>query len=247
MLLKTLWDIHSHKDCLWICWIHSYYLRGKGRDDHPLFKNILKLRDILISRIGSINNTFCVSKAYDRLRVSNDSKPWMRMIWRNYIPPKYSFILWLAMRGRLNTNDLWLSDTVDNTCVFCRRYLEFISHLFFKFTYVNAVWRRVRVWLNISRSMSTLPSAIMWIKKEHRGAFIHSKAVMLTFAATVYCVWIARNQRFFAGKVTSVNTIVSTIQFHVYQILHGLYPADLISFWADVYSSLQFYMLSPEY
>lgn len=28
-LFKTLWDIHSNKSCLWIKWIHVYYLRGR--------------------------------------------------------------------------------------------------------------------------------------------------------------------------------------------------------------------------
>lgn len=128
MLFRILWDIHSSKCTLWIQWIHAFYLRRKdvstcshGRDDHPLFKNIQKLRDSLITHVGSIHNSmqllgswlkngkFYTSLAYDWLRHKRDKKPWMSLIWRTYIPPKHSFIMWLAMRGRLNTKDHWMS------------------------------------------------------------------------------------------------------------------------------------------
>lgn len=179
LLLKTLWEIHTNKNNLWIRWMHAFYLRGKDiwdwtlrRDDHPLFKFIVKLRNILIDKIGSIhqakqlicswlrNGKFCASLAYDWLRVKHERSPWMNLIWRSYILPKKSFILWLALRGKLNTKDHWFEIPSDMHCVFCKSHPETISHLYLRCTSVKAIWYSIRRWLNMSGSMTTLLSVV---------------------------------------------------------------------------------------
>lgn len=75
--------------------------------------------------------------------------------------------------------------------------------------------------------MPTLHSSIKWIKKEHGGAFIRSKATVLAFATTIYAILVARNQCLFATKAADVDSIVVSIQFNVYKVLHSLYPLDM--------------------
>lgn len=36
------------------------------------------------------------------------------------MPPKFSFIFRLAMRGRLNTMDSWINEPLDNKCLLCK-------------------------------------------------------------------------------------------------------------------------------
>lgn len=169
-----------------------------------------------------------VSLAYDWLRIKGDKKPWMSLIWRMYIPPKFSSILWLALRGRLNTKDRWINLPADNTCVFCNNVPESISHMFFKCTFVNVVWIKVRSWLKIGKSMTSLLSTVKWIKKAYAGAFIHSKAVVLAFVATVYSIWSFRNQILFASRNASVDDIVKVIKTLVLSVVYSIYPADVV-------------------
>lgn len=246
-LFKTLWDIHSQMDSLWIKWIHVFYLRGRSiwtwnpnNADHPMFKNIQKIIDELIHQYGSIiqaqqllnswhkNDKFSISHAYNWLRTKGDKKPWMSLIWRRYIPPKFSFILWLAMRGRLNTKDRWINVPQDTKCVFCKLMPESIPHMFFKCTFVSVVWRRIREWLNINKSMSTLLSMVKWIKKNYGGAFIDSKVVVLAFAATIYSIWSFRNQILFAKRNTSVEEILHIIKTLVLTVVYSIYLADVV-------------------
>lgn len=150
-----------------------------------------------------------------------------------HLPPppfKHSFILWLALRGRLNTKDLWLSDHHDSCSVFCKRHPKTISHLFFRCTFVSSIWRRIHRWLKVNRSMLTLNSTMKWIKKDHVGAFMHNKVVVLAFAAVVYCIWSARKKMLFAGRTLAANDILVTIQTHVLTILVALYPLEAITF-----------------
>lgn len=154
----------------------------------------------------------------------------MRMIWKRYIPPKHSSILWLALHGKLNTKNLWFFDDVNPSCTFCKRHTESISHLFFRCTFVSSIWRQIRTWLNINRDMGTLLSAIKWIKKYHGGALIKSKAILLAFAAMVYTIWTTRNTFIFAGKPLDADYITLSIKFHVYTVLYELYPIEMINF-----------------
>lgn len=230
MLFKILWDIHSKKSNLWIKWIHAYYHRGRdvwlwfhSKDDHPLFKKLQLLRDKLITDTGSLhhakqklnswnkNGKFCTSLVYDWMRIKIDKKPWMSLIWRSYIAPKFSFILWLAMRGKLNTKDHWLVEAQDNKCDFCKTVPETISHLYFNCSFVKAIWYL---------------SFVKRIKKDLGGAYIHSKAVTLAFAATVYTVWISRNRILFSGGSITTLEIVKMIKTLVMSIIHVISPSD---------------------
>lgn len=157
-------------------------------------------------------------------------KPWMALIWKNFIPPKHAFVVWMAMRNRLNTMDRWIYLEGYGHCVFCNNHCETSSHLFFKCSFVQAIWRRVRVWLSISRAMTTLLSSIKWIKREYGGARIRSKAILLDFEATIYFDWSARNQRMFVDHADSVDSIFQQIKIHVYSILYLMYPVKVITF-----------------
>ncbi|KAG9156207.1 hypothetical protein Leryth_021617 [Lithospermum erythrorhizon] len=46
---------------------------------------------------------------------------------------------------------------------------ESCAHLFFACPFSLAIWNHIRTWLGIQRQMSTLESAIKWIKKNRRA------------------------------------------------------------------------------
>lgn len=249
ILMKVLWNININKDSLWIKWVHDYYLRGWDLwewicriDDHPLFKKLGKIKNILLMRAGNassamqllntwfVGGVFSVHKAYDWLRSKKDNKPWMPLIWRIYIPPKYSFILWFGMRGRLYTMEKWESNIEDRRCVLCKNHLETLSHMFFQCTFVKAIWYKIRKWLGIKREMSTLSSAIKWIKKDYNGALIKSKAVVLALASTVYHIWMARNSVIFSHMHAEVDGLFISIQTALYRVFFSLYPIESIAF-----------------
>lgn len=121
----------------------------------------------------------------------------------------------------------WLEELEDQRCVFCKSQNESISHLLFRCTFVNSVWRRVRSWLKINKNMSTLQSCVKWIK-EHRGALVRSKEIILAFAATIYTVWNTRNKLMFVGVPAVSDDILLTVKAHVYTVLYNLYPFEVV-------------------
>ncbi|GAA0165508.1 reverse transcriptase [Lithospermum erythrorhizon] len=121
LLFRTLWNIHSNAETLWFRWVHSFYLKGTSifdfipkHGDSYLIKEIVKIRNDLVVAFGGrdraivglsrfvVGNKFLSGKVYDVLRVARVKKPWMSCVWKHFIPPKHSFTVWLACRGRNN-------------------------------------------------------------------------------------------------------------------------------------------------
>jgi hypothetical protein len=125
-LAKQLWNIHLKSDSIWIRWVHHFYLL-----DTTIWKSFFSLRDRLIDVCGgqqavlsmmqswvTITKPF-LANAYEFLRIKGTLVSWVNVVWESWCLPRYSFILWLALLGRLRTRDkLHFVDT-DVSCVFC--------------------------------------------------------------------------------------------------------------------------------
>ena len=148
-------------------------------------------------------------------------KVYWTKVWHRSIMPKHSFILWLSLKERLLTREKLMDQIEDTSCILCGDPVESVSHLFFHCMTVQQIWAEIRDWLGFSRALTTLKAAAKWIVKEARGTAVQAVAKQLGFAATVYCIWKARNARMYEGKVLHTSGIVRDIKMQVYRALHG--------------------------
>ncbi|KAL2250269.1 UNVERIFIED_CONTAM: hypothetical protein Sindi_2500600, partial [Sesamum indicum] len=127
------------------------------------------------------------SKAYEYFRPKLARQPWKAAIWKAFIPPK--------LRG---------TDLDSSKRRICARYASTPrnrpSTFFFECPFSNFVWSRIRHWLGINRTMSTLQSATKWLKKEKQVRSVQNKARHLALACTVYTLWRQRNEVIFEGS-----------------------------------------------
>ncbi|CAH9145483.1 unnamed protein product [Cuscuta epithymum] len=247
LLSKTFWDIHTKKDTLWVKWVHGVYLKGRcvwefvpHERDSQLFKKIAQIRDEILSKFQDIpsailglsafqmNGKLVSSKVYDLLRPRAATRVWMPFIWKDYIPPKFSFVTWLAFRNRLATCDNLHRLDVDNTCVLCKGGPETVPHLYFECFFSGKVWAMMKAWIGIPRMMGTLASAVKWIKKERSGASVRAKAARIAFSCTIYSLWRVRNAARFDDFLPKEEEVFARIQYVVYKILYCIYPYDLV-------------------
>ena len=248
LLSKTLWDIHSKKDSIWVQWVHHIYMNSRNfweyknkNGDSPLIKQIIGLRDEIIAaedneeraiqRINqwTSNGELISKKAYEYFRPRMAKLAWPKMVWQSFITPKHAFILWLGLKGKLLTKDKLQGVIEDTFCPLCRSELETIDHLFFHCSIGSQVWAKTRDWLGITRAMQTIKAAVKWMIKEARGTGIRAKIKRISLASTVYHIWEARNQRIFEGKIKHPDAIVRRIQIHVYRCIYSLFP-DIAGF-----------------
>ncbi|KAL2224851.1 UNVERIFIED_CONTAM: hypothetical protein Sindi_2938900 [Sesamum indicum] len=111
--------------------------------------------------------------------------------------PRHSFILWLAILGKLPSTDKpWLSHL--GVCILCEEgATESHSHLFFRCRYscqcLLEIRRRIRFhWPNRDWAMD-----IEWATRKWRGKHIVNIAYRTLLAACVYHIWRERNLRRF--------------------------------------------------
>lgn len=236
-LAKLIWNIHLKSDSIWIKWVHHYYLQSSSIWDitahpssSPLWKSTILFRNNLYDLCGGHPQSLSLmalwntskgafsSNAYDYLRFRSSQVHWRRVIWEPWSLPRFSFILWLAILGRLRTRDRLHFLQTDSTCIFCHVDDESHSHLFFGCQWTSLLWNRVKHWLHITRNMSTLDRAVRGLCKSGSGADGRMKRVSL--AITVYIIWEERNKRIFDGSCSTIAALFRNFQTRFYTILH---------------------------
>ncbi|GFS37427.1 phytochrome and flowering time regulatory protein [Actinidia rufa] len=225
LLSKTLWDIQSKKDSLWVQWVHQVYLKGgcfweykNKHSDSPLLKQIMILRDEIIGaetverasltlHQWAPNGKFQSRLAYEFFRPRNAKLTWPKLVWHAAIIPRHSFILWLGLKDRLLTKNKLRDYIEDQSCPLCSAQNETLNHLFFQCTFGKQIWANIKSWLGISRAMQSLKATVKWLIKEARGTGFPAKIKRIGIACMVYSIWEARNKRIFEGKVEQPDAI----------------------------------------
>ncbi|KAK4428442.1 hypothetical protein Salat_1143800 [Sesamum alatum] len=112
----------------------------------------------------------------------------------------------------------------EHSCSLCINTMESAEHLYFACPFSDYVWSHIRQWLSITRRMSTLYSAVKWLKKEKMGSSMQNKARTLALACTVYSLWRHRNEIIFEGKAPNPDGLIACIKITVCRIIFALYP-----------------------
>ncbi|VFQ80307.1 unnamed protein product [Cuscuta campestris] len=250
LLCKALWNIAAKKDSLWVIWVHTVYLRNEcmwvwqPRKRHSVFfKRLAYVRELLVQKLGDHNSSlevamqqFCIgdnlcpSKVYDFLRDKSNPKPWMAFIWHSPIPPKCSFTMWLALRGRLPTKTNLEFLGLPMECELCGDGVEDISHLFFGCCVSKQIWGAIRHWLRIDAQLTTLDRAIRWLRTARRGDPILKKARRIGLACTVFLIWKQRNAFHFERKPLNIDGVICNIKTMVYCVLGRVWPNVYLTF-----------------
>ncbi|GJV47236.1 RNA-directed DNA polymerase, eukaryota, reverse transcriptase zinc-binding domain protein, partial [Tanacetum coccineum] len=94
LMVKHLWNIVSKKDSLWVKWLNVYRIKDHDRDDMALWfdKQNVEVR-------------FSVKEAWRVLRPDVPKVLSHKHVWFSQCIPKHAFILWMAIKGRLKTQD----------------------------------------------------------------------------------------------------------------------------------------------
>ncbi|VFQ97173.1 unnamed protein product [Cuscuta campestris] len=232
-------------DTLWIQWVHSVYLQGSNfwtwipsKKDSHFFKKIADVRDSLLQKCGDrfmIEDNLCdigdmkATKVYELLRSKASMRPWMKVIWQPYIPPRYSFTVWLTLRGRLPTKmNLHFIPMDNRRCEFCHTEEETTQHLFFLCEITSLIWGTIKNWLKITPALSTLERSITWARRQRHNHCAKRKLWRLAILSTVYNIWRSRNGVYFDKQPIHADTIINKIKVGIYKVMYRLFPQDML-------------------
>ncbi|KAL5189808.1 Jasmonic acid-amido synthetase JAR1 [Glycine soja] len=106
---------------------------------------------------SSTNEQLLVGKVYEYIRgVKKPTVSWCSVIWNPTIPPKMSFILWLAKRNRLLALDKVAFLNKDSLYPLCSNEAESNAHLFFACRKSLQVWAHIRHFAHFRRRFTPL-------------------------------------------------------------------------------------------
>ncbi|GJU03985.1 zinc finger, CCHC-type containing protein [Tanacetum coccineum] len=97
---------------------------------------------------------------------------WKKLVWFSQCIPSHSFVLWMAIHERLQTQDRvfqWNNDA-SMRCFLCKQTMDSHDHLFVQCTYAEEVWKNVRVIGYLSQLKHNWDDTISAMSANHYNA-----------------------------------------------------------------------------
>ena len=162
---------------------------------------------------ASANGKFSTASAMDHLRIHNPIVCWAKLVWFKNNIPRASFILWLAVHGKLATLDRVsvYSPQINLLCPLCGLIPESISHIFFACSFSLHIWKNVLLSCGVHWMNPPWPLFIDWASSRWGGKSFSSIIKKLGLSVTVYLIWIERNNRIFRGVKCAPSVVLKNI------------------------------------
>ncbi|XP_018474115.1 uncharacterized protein LOC130507406 [Raphanus sativus] len=162
---------------------------------------------------GKYKTKFSTKETWLSIREDHPLCYWYKAVWFKHATPRYSFITWVAMRGRLATGDRMLvwSGNIDATCVLCKNPLETIQHLFFECPYSAQVWEALMKGVMVDQYMGDWETLIRLIVDDTGWSKVKVFVMRYMFQATIYMIWRERNRRRHGEKAVPTMSMVSQL------------------------------------
>nr|GEV11220.1 hypothetical protein [Tanacetum cinerariifolium] len=174
LLCKLIWKIVGKKEDLWT---HIIHIVGNGRNV-SMWNNswnemgrFVTNKDIYDARMDEncsvaemiMNNEwtwpknwknngvlvdFLIKEAWRDLKCVQPTVPWWEVIWFSHCNPICAFILWMAIKGKLATQDKMMKWNNEQLwCPLCKKCNDSHEHLFFKCDFSKQIWEGIKVLL----------------------------------------------------------------------------------------------------
>ncbi|XP_047260664.1 uncharacterized protein LOC124893864, partial [Capsicum annuum] len=206
-------------------WVHADYLKGRKlwntstKQACWIIQKILQAGKWLVDAGLNIeevmsNDSFSIKSMNIRLRGQFPKVNWRKVHCNNQGHPKWRFIMFVVIHQRLYTKDRLDKWGIhpSRMCALCEEELEDHQHLFFKCSVSWAIWKRMLLaWQGITRRNMGWTDEIQWISTHAKGKHLRAAILRMSFVATVYHIWLERDQRTFQQKKRTIDTLIKRI------------------------------------
>ena len=89
---------------------------------------------------------FTTKQVWLTLSQQHEEVEWSKVVWFSQGNPRYAFILWMAIKGKLQTQDrimVWNSNK-DMKCSLCNMTNDSHKHLFFECEFSKSIWEKLK-------------------------------------------------------------------------------------------------------
>ena len=165
--------------------------------------------------LPSSSGSFSTSSAWMHFREHKALVPWKHIVWFSGHYPKASFILWLAVKKKLGTQDRLYNLALDARCLLCNSQPETHDHLFFDCPFSSHVWSLVCQKGGFTSPRAPWEAFISWVSSNWKGNSLSHKIKKLCLAISIYMLWRERNNRFHTQRSKDIQEIALSIVVEV--------------------------------
>ncbi|GJX41446.1 RNA-directed DNA polymerase, eukaryota, reverse transcriptase zinc-binding domain protein [Tanacetum coccineum] len=123
----------------------------------PILNNVVE--DKLMWKTNNrLTMKFASGRVWKDMRCLNRKVQWWRVVWFPQNIPRHAFVLWLAVKGKLVTQDklsLWYLDK-DWKCPLCKKIEDSHRHLFFDCDYSKDIWSKIQKLAKVNKLLDVL-------------------------------------------------------------------------------------------
>lgn len=153
---------------------------------------------------------FSSSRTWDQVRVKKNKVVWSKSVWFSQGVPRYSFIVWLAIKDRLSTGVRMRAWGIQQGCLMCGERDESRDHIFFACPFTFTVWNRLAGrlcgrWINPDWSLT-----LQFVTRNTLSS-LDKILVQMLFQTCIYYMWKERNDRRHQNGNHSKEQVIRTI------------------------------------
>ncbi|XP_071729333.1 uncharacterized protein [Rutidosis leptorrhynchoides] len=172
--------------------------------------------------VPDVNGDFSVSEAIRLLSVSTSSHTikWRQLVWNNRVPSKVAIFHWLACKQSIPVRDVLIRRHIlplnhSPLCIWCEEKPETSEHLLLHCPWTFKIWSALFQWWNINW---VIPSSMLRFSADwYYGMGIGDRKFWrLIGPATIWAIWLARNDFIFNGNYSCWSSIVRQIKIKVF-------------------------------
>lgn len=202
---KLTWAIASKKDCLWVKWVNSVYIKDSQWwayiapvDGNWYWKQIFYVTNVMAqfysSNALSSLPSYSIKDTYQKMLLVQQRVPWDNNVWCRLVMPKQKFISWISMLNILKTRDQLLRNgvCVEKECSLCADADESHEHLLFSCNYSMKCWLAIKSWCSIGARSNNIKSIARWINR-CRASKLKMAVFSAVLCARIYFLWGERN------------------------------------------------------
>ncbi|GJT89551.1 RNA-directed DNA polymerase, eukaryota, reverse transcriptase zinc-binding domain protein [Tanacetum coccineum] len=133
---------------------------------------------------------FSIKEVYKDMRIQSSKTTWAKLIWFSQCIPKRSFMLWMAIQGKLMTCDRmakWVSYDM-HVCALCKGNVESHDHLFFNCLFSQAIWKELKILMQFQSNANVWGDIIDELAEKPNNSSIWSIVRRLCLAGAVYAI-----------------------------------------------------------
>ncbi|GJV58010.1 RNA-directed DNA polymerase, eukaryota, reverse transcriptase zinc-binding domain protein [Tanacetum coccineum] len=141
---------------------------------------------------------------------------WWKLVWYSQSNPRCAFILWMAIKGKILTQDRmmkWSKEIL--VCPLCRTTFDSHTHLFFQCEYSAKIYDGLKEKMKADNIPNDWDQIIQYMANLPCNNSIWSIVNKIILANAIYHIWKERNGRIFTSDAKSSDIVLQTINEHV--------------------------------